>query len=62
MKFKKAIKKRTLKLCEEKNILFSEYTMSNLFHGDIGILKINRICELLHISKKEFFDDDLFRK
>lgn len=72
MKLSKAISKKILKICLEKDITLNKLasiccltqsTVQNLINGtskNPKLLTIIRICEGLNIELKDFFDDDLF--
>ncbi len=72
MTAKKAIEKRILQLCSEKNISVNAlanicgvppstiYSMLNNKSGNPGVVSIKKLCDGLEISLREFFDDDIF--
>lgn len=72
MTAKKAIEKRILQLCNEKNISVNAlanicgvspstiYSMLNNKSGNPGVVSIKKLCDGLEISLREFFDDDIF--
>lgn len=74
MKLSRAISKKILNICAEKDITpnklaviccLTQSTVQNLVNGkskNPKLLTIIRICEGLNISLKDFFDDDLFSK
>ncbi|MBO5767406.1 MAG: helix-turn-helix transcriptional regulator [Clostridia bacterium] len=72
MTTKKAIEKRILQLCDEKNISVNAlanicgippstiYSMLNKKSGNPGVVSIKKICDGLDITLREFFDDEVF--
>ena len=74
MKLSKAISRKILNICDEKNITpnklagiccLTQSTVQNLIAGKSNnpkLLTIIRICEGLNIPLKDFFDDELFEK
>ncbi len=72
MKLSKAISKKILKICVEKDITpnklasiccLTQSTVQNIIAGksrNPKLLTIIRICEGLNIDLKDFFDDELF--
>jgi transcriptional regulator with XRE-family HTH domain len=72
MKAKEAVAKRILELCEERNIAINAlatvsgvspstiYSMLNEKSKNPGIVSINKLCDGLDISIRQFFDSALF--
>ena len=72
MRLSKAVSKKILKICAEKDITpnklasiccLTQSTVQNLVNGksrNPKLLTIIRICEGLNIDLKDFFDDELF--
>lgn len=73
MKISEAVSKKTLKLCEERNIsinklssicYLTQSTVQNLVEQkskNPKLLTIIRICEGLNLQLDDFFKDDLFK-
>lgn len=72
MKVKEAVEKRILELCDEHKIAVNSlanisgvspstvYSMLNQKSQNPGVVSINKLCDGLDISIREFFDSDLF--
>ena len=72
MTAKEAVAKRIVQLCAERNIAINAlvntsgvspstvYSILNEKSRNPGIVSINKLCDGLEISLREFFDSDLF--
>ncbi len=72
MKIKQAVAQRIVNLCKEKNIAINAlgnisginpstiYSMLNDKSKNPGVVSLQKICDGLEISIREFFNDDLF--
>ena len=72
MKIKQAVAQRIVNLCKEKNIAINAlgnisginpstiYSMLNDKSQNPGVVSLQKICDGLEISIREFFNDDLF--
>lgn len=72
MNAKEAVAQRIVDLCQEKNIAINTlanlsgvspstvYSMLNHKSQNPGVSSINKLCDGLEISLREFFDDKLF--
>ncbi|MCH5190129.1 MAG: helix-turn-helix transcriptional regulator [Oscillospiraceae bacterium] len=72
MKIKQAVALRIINLCKERNIAVNAlgnisgvnpstiYSMLNSKSQNPGVVSIQKICDGLEISIREFFDDDIF--
>lgn len=72
MKIKQAVAQRIINLCKERNIAVNAlgnisgvnpstiYSMLNSKSQNPGVVSIQKICDGLEISIREFFDDDIF--
>ena len=72
MKIKQAVAQRIINLCKERNIAINAlgntsgvnpstiYSMLNSKSQNPGVVSIQKICDGLEISIREFFDDDIF--
>lgn len=72
MKIKQAVAQRIVNLCKEKNIAINAlgnisginpstiYSMLNNKSKNPGVVSLQKICDGLEISIREFFNDDLF--
>ncbi len=72
MNSKEAVAKRIEEICKERHIAINElanesgmppstvYSMLNEKSQNPGIVSINKICNGLDISLREFFESDLF--
>ena len=72
MNAKEAVAKRILELCDEKDIAINGlanisgvspstiYSMLNEKSQNPGVVSINKICDGLDISLRQFFDSDIF--
>lgn len=72
MNSKEAVAKRIEEICEERHIAINElanesgmppstvYSMLNEKSKNPGIVSINKLCNGLNISLREFFESDLF--
>ncbi len=72
MPAKEAVAKRIVQLCAERNIAINAlanisgvspstvYSILNEKSQNPGIVSINKLCDGLEITLREFFDSDLF--
>lgn len=72
MKIKEAVAQRIMNLCKEQNITINAlgnisginpstiYSMLNSKSQNPGVVSLQKICDGLEISIREFFDDELF--
>lgn len=72
MNTKKAVAKRILELCEQRNLAVNAlamtsgvspstvYSMLNEKSQNPGVVSIKKLCDGLEISVREFFNSDLF--
>lgn len=72
MKIKQAVAQRIVNLCKEKNIAINAlgnisginpstiYSMLNDKSKNPGVVSLQKICDGIEISIREFFNDDLF--
>lgn len=72
MNAKKAVAKRILELCHERNLAVNAlanisgvspstiYSMLNTKSKNPGVVSIQKICDGLQISVRQFFDSPLF--
>lgn len=72
MNIKQAVEKRIIKLCQERNIAINTlanisgaapstiYSMLNEKSKNPGVVSIQKLCDGLEISIREFFNSDLF--
>ena len=72
MKIKEAVEKRILELCEQRKIAVNTlanisgvspstiYSMLNEKSKNPGVVSIQKICDGLDISIREFFNSDIF--
>ena len=72
MNVKEAVEKRIIELCNERNIAINAlaniagvapstfYSMLNEKSKNPGIVSINKLCDGLDISIRQFFDSALF--
>lgn len=72
MKIKEAVAQRIINLCEERNIAINAlgnlsginpstiYSMLNTKSQNPGVVSLQKICDGLEISIRDFFNDDLF--
>ncbi len=72
MNAKKAVSERIKKLCNERNIAINAlanhagvppstiYSMLNEKSMNPGVVSLQKICDGLDITLREFFDDDIF--
>lgn len=72
MKIKEAVAQRIMNLCKERNIAINAlgnisgvnpstiYSMLNTKSQNPGVVSLQKICDGLEISIREFFDDELF--
>ncbi|MBO5463615.1 MAG: helix-turn-helix transcriptional regulator [Clostridia bacterium] len=72
MKIKEAVEKRILELCNERKIAVNTlanisgvspstiYSMLNEKSKNPGVVSIQKICDGLDISIREFFNSDIF--
>lgn len=72
MKIKQAVAQRIINLCKERSIAVNAlgnisgvnpstiYSMLNSKSQNPGVVSIQKICDGLEISIREFFDDDIF--
>lgn len=72
MKIKEAVAQRIMNLCKERNIAVNAlgnisgvnpstiYSMLNTKSQNPGVVSLQKICDGLEISIREFFDDELF--
>ena len=72
MKIKEAVAQRITNLCKERGIAINAlgnlsgvnpstiYSMLNTKSQNPGVVSLQKICDGLEITIREFFDDDLF--
>ncbi|MCI5515076.1 MAG: helix-turn-helix transcriptional regulator [Oscillospiraceae bacterium] len=72
MKIKEAVAQRIINLCKERNIainalgnisgvnLSTIYSMLNTKSKNPGVVSLQKICDGLEISIRDFFNDPLF--
>ena len=72
MKIKEAVEKRILELCDQRKIAVNTlanisgvspstiYSMLNEKSKNPGVVSIQKICDGLDISIREFFNSDIF--
>ena len=72
MNTKKAVAKRILQICKEKNMTINAlanisgvapstiYSMLNEKSQNPGVVSIKKLCDGWDISLREFFDSDIF--
>lgn len=72
MKIKEAVEKRILELCEQRKIAVNTlanisgvspstiYSMLNEKSKNPGVVSIQKICDGLDISIRDFFNSDIF--
>lgn len=72
MNIKQAVEKRIIELCQERNIAINTlanisgvapstiYSMLNEKSKNPGVVSIQKLCDGLEISIREFFNSDLF--
>lgn len=72
MRIKQAVAQRIINLCKERGIAINAlgnisgvnpstiYSMLNSKSQNPGVVSIQKICDGLEISIREFFDDDIF--
>ena len=72
MNTKQAVAKRIVELCNDRNIAINAlanisgispstiYSMLNEKSQNPGIVSLQKICDGLGITLREFFDDDIF--
>ncbi len=72
MKIKDAVAQRIINLCKERKIAINAlgnisgvnpstiYSMLNTKSRNPGVVSLQKICDGLEISIREFFNDDLF--
>lgn len=72
MTAKEAVAKRILQLCDERNIAVNAlanisgvspstvYSMLNEKSQNPGVVSLQKLCDGLEISLRQFFDSDLF--
>ncbi|MFR5874905.1 MAG: helix-turn-helix domain-containing protein [Eubacterium sp.] len=72
MRIKEAVAQRIIMLCKERNIAINAlgnisginpstiYSMLNSKSKNPGVVSLQKICDGLEISIRDFFDDDLF--
>lgn len=72
MRIKQAVAQRIINLCKERNIAVNAlgnisgvnpstiYSMLNSKSQNPGVVSIQKICDGLEISIREFFNDDIF--
>ncbi len=72
MRIKEAVAQRIMNLCKERDIAINAlgnisgvnpstiYSMLNSKSQNPGIVSLQKLCDGLEITIKEFFDDDLF--
>ncbi|NCC88055.1 MAG: XRE family transcriptional regulator [Clostridia bacterium] len=74
MTAKEAVAKRIVEICKEKNIAINAlaniagvppstiYSMLNAKSQNPGVVSINKLCNGLNITLREFFDSDIFEE
>lgn len=72
MKIKEAVAQRIVNLCKERKIAINTlgnisgvnpstiYSMLNSKSKNPGVVSLQKLCDGLEISIREFFDDDIF--
>lgn len=72
MKIKEAVAQRIMNLCKERNIAINAlgnlsginpstiYSMLNAKSQNPGVVSLQKICDGLDISIREFFDNEIF--
>ena len=72
MKIKEAVAQRIVNLCKERKIAINTlgnisgvnpstiYSMLNSKSQNPGVVSLQKLCDGLEISIREFFDDDIF--
>lgn len=72
MRIKDAVAQRIVNLCKERKIAINSlgnisgvnpstiYSMLNTKSKNPGVVSLQKICDGLEISIRDFFDDDLF--
>ena len=63
MTISQAVVKRLYELCAQRNITITQSTVSDIVNGrtnNAGVATIQKLCDGLEISIREFFDSDLF--
>lgn len=72
MKIKEAVAKRIITLCEERDITINAlanisgiprstiYSILNEKSQNPGVVSIQKICDGIEITIRDFFDDDIF--
>ena len=72
MRIKEAVAQRIMNLCKERDIAINAlgnisgvnpstiYSLLNSKSQNPGIVSLQKLCDGLEITIKEFFDDDLF--
>jgi len=72
MRIKEAVAQRIVNLCRERKIAVNAlgnisginpstiYSMLNTKSNNPGVVSLQKICDGLEISIRDFFDDDLF--
>jgi transcriptional regulator with XRE-family HTH domain len=72
MRIKQAVAQRIMNLCEERKIAINAlgnicgvnpstiYSMLNEKSQNPGVVSLQKICDGLEISIREFFDDEIF--
>ncbi len=72
MRIKEAVAQRIVNLCHERKIAINAlgnisginpstiYSMLNTKSNNPGVVSLQKICDGLDITIREFFDDDLF--
>ena len=72
MTIKEAVAKRIIQLCDERNLAINAlanicgvapstiYSMLNEKSKNPGVCSIQKICDGLEITIREFFDNDIF--
>ncbi|MCH5321565.1 MAG: helix-turn-helix domain-containing protein [Eubacterium sp.] len=72
MRIKEAVAQRIVNLCKERKIAINAlgnisgvnpstiYSMLNTKSQNPGVVSLQKICDGLEISIRDFFDDDLF--
>lgn len=74
MRIKEAVAQRIVNLCKERKIAINAlgnisginpstiYSMLNTKSNNPGVVSLQKICDGLEISIRDFFDDDLFNE
>ena len=72
MRIKEAVAQRIMNLCKERDIAINAlgnisgvnpstiYSMLNSKSQNPGVVSLQKLCDGLEITIREFFDDDLF--